>query len=161
MRALSMTQPWATLVATGAKAIETRSWGTSYRGPLAIHAAKAFPGWCKDLTLYEPFKGALAEAGVRRWQDLPLGCVIAVCRLAGCKVITVDSAALSPHHCHAPSEPELSLGDYTPGRWAWLLADVLALPDPVPARGMYGLWAWDEALAAGVTLLAARQEVRS
>lgn len=40
MKAITLTQPWATLVAIGAKRIETRSWATRYRGPLAIHAAK-------------------------------------------------------------------------------------------------------------------------
>lgn len=34
MRGLSLTQPWATLVAIGAKKIETRSWTTTYRGAL-------------------------------------------------------------------------------------------------------------------------------
>ena len=40
MKALPVTQPYATLVALGAKHIETRSWSTRYRGPLAIHAGK-------------------------------------------------------------------------------------------------------------------------
>lgn len=40
MKALSLWQPWATLIANGAKQIETRSWSTSYRGPILIHAAK-------------------------------------------------------------------------------------------------------------------------
>ena len=40
MKALTLYQPWATLIAIGAKKIETRSWGTNYRGPLAIHAGK-------------------------------------------------------------------------------------------------------------------------
>ena len=44
MKALTLTQPWASLVAIGAKRIETRSWSTPYRGLLAIHAAKGFPG---------------------------------------------------------------------------------------------------------------------
>ena len=39
MKVLTLTQPWATLVAIGAKRIETRSWATKYRGPLLIHAA--------------------------------------------------------------------------------------------------------------------------
>ncbi len=42
MKALTLTQPWAHLVAVGAKRVETRSWPTPYRGPLAIHAAQ---GW--------------------------------------------------------------------------------------------------------------------
>jgi len=40
MKALTLTQPWATLIACGAKRIETRSWATDFRGRIAIHAAK-------------------------------------------------------------------------------------------------------------------------
>lgn len=40
MRAISLWQPWASLVVLGAKKIETRHWSTNYRGPLLIHAAK-------------------------------------------------------------------------------------------------------------------------
>lgn len=43
MRALTLHQPWASLIAVGAKSIETRSWRTNYRGPLAIHAGKRVP----------------------------------------------------------------------------------------------------------------------
>lgn len=39
VKTLTLLQPWASLVACGAKKIETRSWATKYRGPLAIHAA--------------------------------------------------------------------------------------------------------------------------
>ncbi len=70
MKALTLTQPWATLVAIGAKCIETRSWRTSYRGPLAIHAAKGFPKAAWNLCLGQPFKSALwpdyDEPGVRK-----------------------------------------------------------------------------------------------
>lgn len=51
-RALSLTQPWATLatlVVSGAKRVETRSWKTPYRGWLGIHAAKGFPAWARLL----------------------------------------------------------------------------------------------------------------
>lgn len=43
MRALTLHQPWATLVAIGAKRVETRSWATTYRGPVAIHAGRHRP----------------------------------------------------------------------------------------------------------------------
>lgn len=36
MKALSLHQPWASLIAQGKKTIETRRWATSYRGPLLI-----------------------------------------------------------------------------------------------------------------------------
>src|SRR4051812_42520238 len=47
VKVLSLTQPWASLVAIGAKQIETRSWRTHYRGPLLIHASAGFPGECR------------------------------------------------------------------------------------------------------------------
>src|SRR6266446_3685372 len=40
MYALSLKQPWATLVVTGLKTIEVRSWPTARRGPILIHAAR-------------------------------------------------------------------------------------------------------------------------
>jgi hypothetical protein len=43
VKALTLHQPWASLVAAGVKMIETRSWSTRYRGPLAIHAGAKRP----------------------------------------------------------------------------------------------------------------------
>lgn len=34
-------------------------------------------------------------------------------------------------------------GDYTPGRWAWMLADVEKVDPPIPAKGKQGWWSWD------------------
>lgn len=42
MKVLTLWQPWASLIAAGVKTIETRSWRTSYRGPVAIHAGARF-----------------------------------------------------------------------------------------------------------------------
>lgn len=54
-----------------------RSWPTSYRGPLAIHAAKAFPGWACELCLTSPFFEALTEGrGAVQALRLPLGKVV-------------------------------------------------------------------------------------
>jgi activating signal cointegrator 1 len=40
VKCLSLWQPWASYIADGGKTTEYRGWGTSYRGPLLIHAAK-------------------------------------------------------------------------------------------------------------------------
>lgn len=85
MKTLSLLQPWATLVAIRAKRIETCSWSTSYRGPLAIHASKRMPAASKELIYENPFWLALLDM----WKDdpekeLPLGCVIATCELTNC-----------------------------------------------------------------------------
>ena len=42
---------------------------------------------------------------------------------------------------------QLPLGDYSPGRYAWLLDDVRALAEPVPCRGRQGLWTLPEEVA--------------
>ncbi len=41
MKALSVKQPWAWGLVTGLKTIENRTWKTSHRGPLLIHAGKS------------------------------------------------------------------------------------------------------------------------
>lgn len=40
MKAITIWQPWAMLIALLEKGNETRGWPTKHRGPLAIHAAK-------------------------------------------------------------------------------------------------------------------------
>lgn len=40
MKALSVKQPWANMIANGEKTIETRTWSTKYRGPLLIVSSK-------------------------------------------------------------------------------------------------------------------------
>ena len=42
MKALTIKQPWASLIIYGDKDVENRSWPTSYRGPLLIHAGKGY-----------------------------------------------------------------------------------------------------------------------
>ncbi len=88
VRCISLTQPWASLIAIGVKSTETRSWRTWYRGPLLIHAAKGFPRWARDLCNREPFATVLLEAGYADPgssqvdpAQLPLGAILAVCNV--------------------------------------------------------------------------------
>lgn len=146
MKAITLTQPWATLVAIGAKRIETRGWSTSYRGPLAIHAGKGLGpvGGKKGLMSLcrsEPFRSVLLAAGILGTPALPLGAIVATCEL----VAVVETAWFTTHDywpAYPLTDQERAFGDYTPGRFAWLLADVKPLPDPIPAKGALGLWDW-------------------
>lgn len=131
MKAITLTQPWATLVAIGAKTIETRSWKTHYRGPLAIHAAK---GWTKEvvkLAMREPFKSVLAAARFPMFSTLPRGYILATCTLLDC-IRTEDVDVYGTN--------EAFFGDFFPGRWAWMLTDIKRLPEPIPAKGALKLW---------------------
>jgi activating signal cointegrator 1 len=149
MKTLSLTQPWATLVAINAKRVETRSWGTSYRGQLAIHASKSFPKDCKELCGDDPFFTKLLAAGYGRreqgapddnWMEidverLPRGVIIATCFLTDCRRITESRSDIPV----PDASVELAFGDYTPRRFAWVFAGITPIT-PVPAKGSLGLW---------------------
>lgn len=138
MKALTLTQPWATLVAIGAKKIETRSWRTKYTGPLAIHAAKGFPRVARDFTLdpivYESYRNIWPD-----WPAYPQGCILATCYLTGSIPVDVFGVSVEPL-----SDREKAFGDYSAGRYAWLLGDVRPLATPIPVKGALGLWEWNQ-----------------
>ena len=120
MRAFTTHQPWASLIAEGAKEYETRSWGTNYRGPVAIHAGKR-----------EPRIAELPGGISWKWtRDQPLGAIVAIATLTDC----VHTNWLDV------SSEERAVGDWSPWRYAWKLEDVKALPEPIPCRGYQGLW---------------------
>lgn len=193
MKAITLWQPWASLVAVGLKRAETRGWSTRYRGPLAIHAAARVPkaGECPACEpcydMLGQLYGSLTEAWTEEEQvaagfpadgnlhgfPLPLGAVVATCTLADVVPIFHRSqgpTAIGPRILELNGwEPELGaqpavteglwyigpdrmrrmddqrpFGDYSHGRFAWLLNDVKYI-DPVPAVGRQGLWEWDEA----------------
>ena len=134
MRCLSLWQPWASLVATGAKRIETRSWSTAYRGLLAIHAAKNLePAASRPRLASEPLRSALLRGGLGPGSVLPRGAVLAVARL-------VDVVPTEIARADAVAWGELHFGDFTPGRYAWYLDQVRVLSTPIPCRGALGLW---------------------
>lgn len=145
VKALTLTQPWATLMARGKKLIETRSWTTAYRGPLAIHAAKGFPEEAQILCSQEPIWSAIkinADGETNGdpydvWSPfclhLPRGKVIAVGMLEEVERITSNFLV---------GEPERSFGNYTPGRYAWIFSTIYQLETPLPVRGALGLWNW-------------------
>jgi hypothetical protein len=131
MKALTLWQPYASLVTIAAKRVETRSWQTDYRGPLAIHASAEEAHL--HLALDEPFRSLLLAAGLDP-ADLPLGRIVATCFLSAIMPINAEMPYLTPQ--------EFSLGDYSLGRFAWFLAEQRRLVDPIPAKGMQRLWDW-------------------
>jgi hypothetical protein len=174
MKAVTIYQPWASLIAVGAKQFETRSRATKYRGPIAIHAGRIpvkrtfFDNVINSITMPE-FCKAL-EQHLPNLTELPLGAVIATAELVDCWRIVyhpgpdVDVASHIPiggeleetrgNRKHprfgeiiVPTETEMLFGDWTPGRYAWQLANVQMLETPIPARGRQGLWDWDGEVA--------------
>lgn len=150
-RALTVRPPWAHMIAHCGKAPENRSKPVSYRGLIAIHAG-AYSRWDRDAE-DSPVAVRAWREWAARWtypgqpvkpltrdgafQLMTFGAVIAVAEVTGC------------HHsdeCMFPGWPVPPGGrtGCSPwaarGQWHWELADVHPLPEPVPCKGMLGLW---------------------
>ena len=155
MKALTVLQPHASLLALCEKRIETRSWPTQYRGLIAIHAGKRFPLAAQKLCLADPIAVALVRRGALRlrdstgaltdWPDplsLPLGAIVAVANLHRVGEIgrRPDGAVVVSGQDLPITGDELAFGDFTPGRYGWVVTNVRRLPEPVECRGAQGLW---------------------
>lgn len=142
MKALSLWQPWASLMAAGYKRIETRDWPPSSlrQGQLvAIHAAKRWTGDVRELLEEDPFfKRYLTLAQRRELWDFttpPLGAVIAVARFHSVipTVTLIRNKQLT--------EREWAFGNFSHGRYGWVFSEVRPI-QPIPTRGMQGLFNW-------------------
>jgi len=135
MKALTLWEPWATLLALGYKQFETRPWQSAHRGELAIHAA-ATKKHCKYENVISLCKrGGLALEDIHKViEAMKPGHILAVVRVGDIVSSNglVDSGRISPQ--------EEAFGDYGPDRFAWPLHDLQRLAKPVPAKGMQQFW---------------------
>jgi hypothetical protein len=145
VKALTLWQPWATFMAMGVKRNETRSWSTTHRGSLAIHASARRTGWGRKgtVTPVGPYEvendggGLLLRGPGLAWPyRLPLGCVVAIVDVVDVKRTT--SLELRP------DDLERSLGNYDPGRYAWQTGSLRRFPTRWHRSvvGHQGLWDW-------------------
>jgi activating signal cointegrator 1 len=133
MKALTISQPWASLIADGRKWVENRTWFTGYRGPLAIHAGKG--------TQY------LTRAELKGY---PTGCIIAVAELVACvrfdllqrKCDLGDSTWAWAFGSTRITPEDIRDHEYTEGPWCWVLNGVRKIK-PVQVKGAMGLWEFD------------------
>jgi len=151
MKALTLTQPWATLMALGLKTIETRSWKTNYRGPLAIHAAKGFPKWAQALANDDFYPELALHLGDSRdmAKDLPRGVILCTVGLVDCMpterlsngLVDVRYGKVIISYDYTD---ELKYGDYDAGRWGWVTKNRRTLTEPIHVTGKQGLWNWND-----------------
>lgn len=131
MKALSILQPWAWLIVNAdryprPKRVENRTWPTSFRGPLLIHAGKGF-----DFDGYEhildrrPGVGALMPGHAREFER---GGIV------GKAVITGNVRVTSAHRIADP---------WCFGPWAFTISNPEPLPF-VPWRGALGFFEVDD-----------------
>ena len=125
MRALSLYQPWATLIAEGFKSTETRPKRAPKNADgevIAIHASKT-----QDDEFRYNDPDVVNLLGL---EPLPSGAIVAIARLKDC--IPTENCLTTPQEEH--------FGNFAPGRWAWRFEDVQPLTEPVPCRGQPIVW---------------------
>jgi activating signal cointegrator 1 len=163
--ATTIWQPYASLIAIGAKRFETRAYPppAKHLGKrIAIHAAARLCSRVMDgldghvsQDICAAFEGADIDTG--DLDLLPRGAVVctAVLKAAYHVFGPAYDGWVAVEECrlqapigvkdiwqpdHIQTDP---FGDYSSGRWAWLLTDIEALKDPAPAKGKQGWWKWN------------------
>lgn len=147
MKAISLWEPWASLVRCGAKTWETRHWSTRYRGDLLICAAKRGldKRYLNHLLSRRDFRNALTPLAGRppdmelgTWtypgvkiSDLHFGMAVAIVELTACRPtgnIGIGEVAA-----------ELPFGDFSAGRFGWKF-EHLRVIEPFPVKGRQGIF---------------------
>lgn len=125
MKALTVKQPWAELIVSGAKDIENRTWRTNFRGRVLIHAAK-IPVSSEELSAYP------LPALHRELRNYSLkGSTFSVCSIIG----SVEIVDCVMNH---PSEWAEK------GVWNWVLAKPHKYEKPIlNVKGKLSLWDYD------------------
>lgn len=131
MKVLSLTEPYATLIKTGVKTIETRSWKTNYRGKLYIHASST--------KIPKEYKNNLELMSLVDINDLNYGNIICSCELVDCIEMTEKFIEKTKTN----NKNEYITGVYSVGRYAWILKDIKVLNNPIKAKGHLGIWTFN------------------
>ena len=144
MKAVTLYQPWATLIVDGWKTIETRNW----RPPeyaigqrIAIHAGKTLIHGIEI-----PLRSEIIKAYGTPWHDaMPFGMVLGTAVLKMVRqVARVEGDRAYFGISTTANSVEIDIyGDFSAGRWLWFLEDIQKFERPIPARGRHMLWEFD------------------
>jgi len=159
LRALSLIQPWASLMALGEKRIETRARRTHRRGAFFIHASGAPGGrWDQaslelahsDRDFIAAWNRHPAYFPTRTMRDVPLGAILAVTRLVDCQPgPTLNSVLVAAEHRGEPAViaastcgiTERAFGFYNAeGRYGFVTAQTHRLTSPIVCKGNRSFW---------------------
>lgn len=132
MKAISLIEPYATLIKNNQKKIETRSWKTTYRGELLIHASKTKTPkeWQNNKELMN-----LLDAPISSY-----GQIVCKCKLVDC--IKMTKEYIDKIKVEKPIE--YFCGIYKEGRYAWVLEDIKPITPSLYAKGNLNIWEWSK-----------------
>jgi len=131
-KALTIWQPYASLIVLGLKEFETRIWETKYRGPLVIHAAKRKMR-IRQLLLIDWLLSNVPDVYHDQLRDPPYGAAVGRVELVDCKH--------QDNYRGFISERERQVGNWDVD-YAWKLANPVQFESPISAKGYQGLWNW-------------------
>lgn len=129
MKALTIKEPFASLILNKKKLIETRSWKTSYRGELYIHA-----GIAKVTKKVLDRPGLKELLGTDEYENY--GLIICKCKLVDC--IYMDEKYIEFIKNNRPDQ--FVCGRYEVGRYAWILEEIEPLKEPILKKGQLSIW---------------------
>lgn len=132
MKAISIKQPYAYLIASGKKTIETRTWKTDYRGPLLICASKSIhKGYlvfeCEGIVTGMPTKIFQPFLEERKEPLSRTGLALCTVTLLDCRPMTEDDQLAAWCETY-------------PDAWSWVLGDARPLAEPFPVSGKLNLF---------------------
>ena len=131
MRAITLIQPWASLIMLNEKRIETRSWPTKVRGEIAIHAGKKVDKRVFDMPFYQE---VLLKHGITV-SNIPTSTILCICEIVDVKRTEDMRDELS--------KKELAFGNFEDNRFCWVLDNVKKIK-PIPdVKGMLGFWNYE------------------
>jgi hypothetical protein len=141
VKCLSIHQPWAWAILHAGKAVENRTWPTSHRGPLLIHASKSRASYdAQDAVAWRQRYGVELPP----WDSLTIGALVGVVELAAC--VQASGAGIS-----AEQKAWLDAHPFTEGPVCWVLKYPRAFAEPIPYRGAQGIFTVpDEVVAAAI-----------
>ncbi len=130
LKAISLWQPWASLIPLGLKHYETRSWKTKYRGKLLICSTAKSTN-----AQYQQYLKICNEVELPTWDEtnFPHGQAHALCEL-------VDCIEMTPEFIAQQSQTEILCGDWQVGRYAWKLENIQPITEPFAVKGKQGLF---------------------
>lgn len=116
--------------------IETRSWKTTCRGKIAIHTGKRHD--TKLIQSLNPeMRAIFSDAGIRSDADIaiiPHGMVIGEVEIVDCIPIELLDGYRNKY--------EVAFGDWSNGRYGWVMKNPILYKEPLPAVGKLSLWDW-------------------
>lgn len=144
MKAITVKQPWASLIVEGIKDIENRTWPTKFRGRVLIHAASKSWDWDRFIN-YMTSMGALGvftAKWTRKWlSNLTTGAIIGSVEIVDC-VIDNQSVWAEKSYFNVTSNPlpleEENEPDYIV--YNWIIANPIKFDKPIPAKGKLSFW---------------------